>query len=193
MLEQLKNLDKKLFLIINNHHNSYLDPIMYWASDKLFWIPFYLLIAILLIRDNKRNALLIFLCIAVLITLTDQVSSNLIRDWAQRPRPSHEPSLTGLIHLSNAGAGGHYGFVSSHAANAFALFTFLSLILSKKFRWLKYVLFFWALLIGYSRIYNGVHYPGDVLGGALLGALFGWLISQIYFLAFKKLKWFSSM
>ena len=97
-----------------------------------------------------------------------------------RLRPSHEPALEGLIHLSKAGAGGMYGFVSSHAANAFGLATFLGFVLDKRFKWLKYWLFLWAALVSYSRVYNGVHYPGDVIVAACIGALIGWIISKLY-------------
>lgn len=85
-----------------------------------------------------------------------------------------------MVHLSKAGSGGMYGFVSGHATNSFALFIFLTLILNKKFNWLKYILCFWALLISYSRIYVGVHYPGDVICGALLGSLVGFGVAKLY-------------
>jgi undecaprenyl-diphosphatase len=107
-----------------------------------------------------------------------------------RLRPSHEPVLQGLIHLSKAGAGGRYGFVSSHATNAFALLTFLFFALPKNFNWLKWILVFWAILVSYSRIYNGVHYPLDVIAAAILGILLGLLLFKIYsrFLFYKSIK-----
>lgn len=101
-----------------------------------------------------------------------------------RLRPSHEPSLVPFIHLSKAGPGGMYGFVSSHSANAFGLLTFLFLLLPSKYKWLKFILLFWAILVSYSRIYNVVHYPSDVIGGAIVGILSGlttWAIFKIIF------------
>jgi len=181
MIEKIKSLDTQLFLFINEKHNAFFDVVMYWASDRLFWIPFYLLIAFLLVKHYRKQSILIFISIAILITLSDQISSHLIKNSVQRLRPSHEPTLQGLIHLSQAGAGGTYGFISSHAANAFALTTFLFFILQNKFNWLKSILIFWALLISYSRIYNGVHYPLDVLVAIILGIVLGWLISKLYF------------
>lgn len=181
MLESLKLADKKLFLFLNSRHSSFFDPVMYWISDRFIWIPFYLLIALLIIRHYKKVGWIIMLFVGILITMTDQLSSSVIRPLVERPRPSHEPSLQGLVHLSQAGGGGAYGFVSSHAANSFALCTFLCLILPRPWRPLKFILLFWALIICYSRIYNGVHYPGDVLGGALLGILLGWIMSRFYF------------
>jgi undecaprenyl-diphosphatase len=97
-----------------------------------------------------------------------------------RLRPSHEPDLVGMVHLSKAGAGGMYGFVSFHAANAFGFATFLNYTLDKRFKLLKYWLFIWAVLVSYSRIYNGVHYPGDVLVAVFLGMIIGWGMSNLY-------------
>lgn len=187
MIEQLNEWDTQLFLYLNGKHNPFFDPIMYWASDKLFWVPFYLCIAILLVWVYKKQSIPIFLSIGVLITLADQIASHLIKQTVRRLRPSHEPSLQGLIHLSKAGPGGQYGFVSSHAANAFALAAFLFFILPKKFNWLKWVLVFWALLVSYSRIYNGVHYPADVIVASLIGIALGYLISRLYFFYTKQM------
>ena len=128
----------------------------------------------------RKKSILVLLHIAALIATSDQISSDLIKNTVKRLRPSHEASLQGLIHLSKAGAGGQYGFISSHASNAFALFMFLSLILPRSYRPLKYTLFFWASLVAYSRIYNGVHYPGDVVVAALFGSLLAWLFSSLY-------------
>ncbi|MDM8176209.1 phosphatase PAP2 family protein [Olivibacter sp. 47] len=109
-----------------------------------------------------------------------------MKNLVKRFRPSHEPTLAGLVHLSEAGPGGKYGFVSSHSANAFGLVTFLFFLLPAKYNWLKIILLFWALLVSYSRIYNGVHYPFDILGGALVGVLSGSLVWIIFRAIFKK-------
>lgn len=179
MLEKLNDLDTQLFLLINGEHNSFFDPIMYWTSDKLFWVPFYAFLLYIIIREYKKKSVYIVLCIAFLITICDQTASHLIKNVVKRLRPSHEPSLENLVHLSKAGSGGQYGFISSHSANAFGLATFLIILLPKKYNWLKCVLTFWALLIAYSRIYNGVHYPGDVIVAGLLGILYGYLTNII--------------
>jgi len=180
MIEYLNSLDTQLFLYLNGLHNSFFDPIMYWFSHKLIWIPMYLLIAFFILKKYKMQGVVMLIFIGVLIALCDQTASNLIKNTVQRLRPSHEPTLAGLIHLSKAGAGGLYGFVSSHAANAFGLATFLGFVLDNRFKILKYWLFTWAILVSYSRIYNGVHYPGDVIVAGLIGALLGWAMAVLY-------------
>ncbi len=181
MIDKLKEWDTNLFLYLNSRHNNFFDIIMYWASDKLFWLPFYLFLAIIVVRQFRKKSILIFIFIAALITVSDQLASNFLKNTVKRLRPSHEEALQGFIHLSKAGAGGPYGFISSHACNSFALFAFLSFLLPASFRPLKYILFFWASLVSYSRVYNGVHYPGDVIVAAVLGSLLGWLFARIYF------------
>ncbi len=181
MFEKLKEWDTTLFLYLNGKHNSFFDVVMYWASDKLFWLPFYVFLLVIVIMYFKKRSWLVLLHIAALITASDQLASDVIKKSVKRLRPSHEMSLQNLIHLSKAGPGGNYGFISSHATNSFALFVFLSLVLPKTYTPLKYVLFFWASLVAYSRIYNGVHYPSDVLVGAFLGSLLAWLFGKLYF------------
>ena len=179
-MEYLNSLDTQLFLFLNGQHNTFFDPIMYWLSDRLFWLPMYLLIVFLILRHYKMQGVVILLFVGVVIALCDQTASHLIKNLVLRLRPSHEPTLEGLIHLSKAGPGGMYGFVSSHAANVFGLATFLYFILDERFRILKYWLFVWAVLVSYSRIYNGVHYPGDVLVAAFIGVIIGWVVAKLY-------------
>ena len=185
MINQLKAFDTTLFLYLNGKHHALLDPIMYYASNKLFWLPFYLVLVYLIIPIFKKRSIFVLLAIGLLILITDQTASHLLKNTVQRLRPSHEPALMGQIYLNNGGPGGQYGFVSSHAANAFALATFLALLLPKRFHFLKYILFFWAILVAYSRIYNGVHYPGDVLVAAVLGGAFGWIMNKGILLLFQ--------
>ncbi|MFV8339508.1 phosphatase PAP2 family protein [Flavobacterium sp. LB3P21] len=179
MLEQIKRLDTELFLFLNSKHSAFFDPIMYWASHKWFWLPFYLFIIIIIIREYKKKSIYVLSAIGILITICDQTASNLIKGTVKRLRPSHEPALQKLIHLSEAGKGGQYGFISSHSANAFGLATFLILLLPKKYNWLKTALLFWAILVAYSRIYNGVHYPADVIVAMFLGIGYGFLVKYV--------------
>lgn len=181
MLDELKNIDADLFIFINSHHNNFFDFIMYWASDKLIWIPFYIALALILLKHYNKQFFFMIFFIGILIATSDQLSV-LIKDFVQRLRPSHEPALQNMVHLVRNYSGGDFGFVSSHAANSFALITFLHLVCDEKMRWLKFVMVPWAVLVSYSRVYLGVHYPLDVLAGWFLGILLGILIYYFYLL-----------
>lgn len=192
MLQQLIEIDQSLFLRLNELHHPFFDPIMWWISDMLFWVPFYAFLMYLLIKKETAKwknfdwkiIAFIVVSIALSITIADQVASGFCKPFFERLRPSHEPVLDGLVHLlkdpnGHIYKGGQFGFISSHAANSFALAIFL-LQLFKPLKW-RYWLVFWAIVVSYSRIYLGVHYPGDILGGALVGLFAGWTGSKVYF------------
>lgn len=179
-LRTINSFDIRLFLIINRHHSCIIDPVMYLASDKFFWLPFYALLIYLLFRVIGKDCWKALVAIAFMITASDQISSDLIKNSIKRLRPSHETTLIPYIHLSKAGPGGLYGFISSHAANSAALTVFLIMLLSKHYWRLKFILPIWSLLVSYSRLYNGVHYPFDVLIGLYLGSLLGVLFYFIF-------------
>lgn len=177
MLDRLINLDTKLFLFLNGIHSSGADRFMWLVSGKYTWIPLYLLILVLLIIRYRKLSLVIIPVIIMLITISDQVSSGLFKVIFERLRPCHEPGLSCLVHLVNGYCGGSFGFVSSHAANAAALATFTSMLFKRRiYSWL---IFTWAAMVSYSRIYLGVHYPGDVICGFLLGMILGWVIMKV--------------
>ena len=180
MLDKILELDTDVFLLLNGLHNPFFDFVMYWLSDKFIWIPFYAFIIYILFREYKKRAGYILIAITILITICDQIASGFLKPFFKRLRPSHEESLKAVIHLSEAGPGGKYGFVSSHAANVFGLAVFLMLLLPSKYNALKIVLLFWAILVSYSRIYNGVHYPLDIIGGIIVGTLSGFLVNYLY-------------
>ncbi len=186
MLERIITLDTNLFLWLNGFHSEGWDKIMWFVSGKIEWIPLYVAILAYIIYRYRWNSIAIILAIVLLITLADQVSSNLIKDNVKRLRPSHVDALKNSIHILNEYRGGPYGFVSSHAANSFALAIFLTLLFRNK--WFSAFLISWAMVVSYSRIYLGVHYPGDILGGALLGAATGWLVYYLLKVVQKKLE-----
>jgi undecaprenyl-diphosphatase len=134
---------------------------------------------IYIIYRYRKTCWLPLLGIALVILLSDQVASGLIKPLAERLRPSHEPTLSGMVHIVNDYTGGKYGFVSSHASNMFGLAFFMLFLVRRK--WFSITIIIWASLISYSRIYLGVHYPGDVIGGAIVGSMSAvlayWLVS----------------
>ncbi|MCB2220917.1 MAG: phosphatase PAP2 family protein [Bacteroidetes bacterium] len=175
MIEKLKYWDTELFLFLNGKHNDFWDFVMYWISHKLVWVPVYLFLVYLIIRLYKKNALWVILCVFAVVGISDFISVNLFKNVFERLRPCHEPSLLEIVHLVKNKCGGSFGFYSSHASNHFALSTVLILFLRKNAHvfWLL-LLGGWAAVVSYSRIYLGVHYPGDVLAGAMAGVLIGW-------------------
>ena len=178
MLDKLLHLDRSLFLLINGAFTWWLDPVMKGLSASYTWIPLYILLLFLLFKNLHWKSALVAVGAALLcFWLTDRTSVMLFKDVFCRLRPSHEPTLEGMVHLLED-RGGLYGFVSSHAANLFGIATVSSLIIRK--RWLNWLLFGLVSLVGYSRIYVGKHYPLDVLCGALLGVLIGWLIFKLF-------------
>jgi len=133
------------------------------------WIPFYIAVIYQIVKLKGKEAIWLILSIICCIILADQISSGFLKDFIHRLRPSHEKSLESIIHLVKGYKGGNYGFASSHAANTFGLALISSLIFKNKIFTIS--VFFWAVLTAYSRIYLGVHYPGDVLGGIIVGTL----------------------
>ncbi len=178
MIEYLNKIDIQLFLFLNGMHNDFLDFVMYWLSNKFIWIPLYLFLLYLIFKNNKKFFIVIFSFIILLIFLSDFGSVHLFKELVQRPRPCH--ALGNLVHTLDGHCGGSYGFVSSHAANTFAIAAYVSLILRPYYNIFKYILFLWAFAVSYSRIYLGVHYPGDVLCGGIYGIIVGLFVFWLF-------------
>lgn len=169
MIEYLTELDKDIFIYLNGFHTPFLDSVMLLVSEKLVWLPLYLYMMYLIFRDHGKEGWLALIGITLTIVIADQVASSFMKPYFARLRPSHEPSLQSLIHVVGY-KGKKFGFASSHAANTFGAATFLFLLFRKTKKWIA-ILFAWAALVTYSRIYLGVHYPGDIFVGSIVGVL----------------------
>ncbi len=179
-----EQLDQQVFLFLNSLNSPFWDKVMYTISQIVVWVPLYLAIILYLGFRYKKKLLVIFLFMILAVTFTDQ-TALLIKNTVERLRPCHEPSLEGLVHLVKGRCGGKFGFVSSHAANSFNV-ALLSLMFIRR-RWYSISIIIWAALVGYSRIYLGVHYPGDVLCGSILGAFTGWGVYRLFDLTDKNI------
>lgn len=179
-LQTLTSIDTDLFLFFNGMHNTFFDYFMYVYSGKLVWIPMYAAILYVIARNFSWKTTL-FCVVAVVLTITfaDQVCSTLIRPYVGRLRPSNlESPISEMVHIVNNHRGGRYGFPSCHAANTFALAFFVFFLFRK--RWLTAFMMTWAAVTCYSRVYLGVHYPGDLLVGSVVGLAGAWLMYRLF-------------
>lgn len=178
-IQQLIEYDKNAFLALNGSDSVFWDGFMWVYTNTLVWIPLALVLLYVIYRNNRvKEALFITLMVAVVVIICDRVSSGLFKPVFKRFRPAQDPELMYFVDIINGYRGGKYGFISSHAANTFGLFTFTSLLFRK--REYTYAFLIWAIISCYSRIYLGVHYLGDVICGAFLGVAIGSLIYLLY-------------
>ncbi|MBQ8442269.1 MAG: phosphatase PAP2 family protein [Bacteroides sp.] len=173
------DFDQQLLLDINGSNSLFWDGFMWTATNMLTWMPLAVVLLYVIFKNNKvKEALLIIGMLALVILLTDQISSGFCKPFFARFRPTQDPELMYQIDIVNGYRGGMYGFVSSHAANTFGIAIFISLIVRS---WsLGITLIVWACLNAYSRMYLGVHYPGDIFFGTLLGLSAGVLVYMLY-------------
>jgi len=175
MLEFLNHIDTQVFLFLNGLNSPFFDQVMFYISYKFSWIPLYVFLTVLIFKKYGFRGFWVMLFAVLLVTLSDQIS-DFMKDNLFRPRPCHEPDLRGMVHIVRGHCGGQFGFVSSHAANSFALATFIIYFLKNPYRFVVPLMLSFAILKAYSRVYLGVHYPGDIIFGALLGILIGWFV-----------------
>ncbi|RZJ48434.1 MAG: phosphatase PAP2 family protein [Chryseobacterium sp.] len=175
-MEEIILEDKKAFLYLNNLGDTPFDQFWILISGTFIWIPLYIIFCYFLYKNFKLKSLLyILLFVAIGVTISDQLAS-IFKYGVARSRPCHDPSLQSYMRAVKCG--GQFGFYSAHASNTFFLASYLSFLLKDKLKWFPYVIFVWAVIVAYSRIYLGVHFPIDILVGAFVGILLGAVFSM---------------
>lgn len=176
-MNELISLDQQLLLFLNGLGSSTFDPFWLLVTGKWFWIPFYVILLYLIYKAIPRRKLIfVLIFIAIGIAISDQLAS-VFKHGIERLRPCHDPLIMEKMRMIICG--GKYGFYSAHASSSFFLVSFLTILIGKNYKYLPYVLVVWACIVSYSRIYVGVHYPGDVAFGAAVGFLLGGVIANL--------------
>jgi undecaprenyl-diphosphatase len=188
MLEQELDYERNTFLMLNGGHSPFEDQFYWLFSGKIVWIPVVLVFIAVLFYKNKnhwKEAALILLAIVLLVTLCDQFVSGFCKPFFHRFRPTHHPEFMNDVQTVFNYRGGKYGFISGHAANGFGFLTFTALIF--RYKIYTFAVFLWAAITAYSRIYLGVHFISDIVGGMFAGVFIGWIMYRLYILSYNKL------
>lgn len=192
MFDWLIRLDKTLLLALNDFHNETFDFIMYWASHKFTWIPFYAFLVFLIYRVKGIKGALYSIIIVGSTIVGGESIAQITKKTIQRIRPCNDPEIGSLVHTVMDGCKESFSFVSAHALNSFSLAIIIIFILRKDFIWITPLMICWAILHSYTRIYLGVHYPGDIICGGIVGVLVGKCFSYVYTHLKTKISFFAN-
>jgi undecaprenyl-diphosphatase len=179
-MEEIIQFDKQLLLMVNGSDSLFLDYLILTLTNALTWIPLYasLLYVVIKTNLNVREVFLILLAAGLCVLLAGTVDDEIVKPLVARWRPTHDPQIGSLVDVVNGYRGGNYGFFSAHAANTFSLAVFFSFLMRQ--RLLTIFLVGWSLINCYTRLYLGVHYPGDITVGLLWGGFVGWFVYWLY-------------
>lgn len=169
-LDALLRYDGQLFLSLNGHHTPWWDTAMLFFTRKESWLPLYLVLIWLMVRNFGSRSWYILVFLLIGLVVSDQ-GTGIIKEIVERQRPGYDPAISPLTHIVLR-KGGEFGFPSSHASNAFFVVAFTGFLFRNRFTLMALLL--WALLVSYSRIYVGAHFPLDLAGGWIIGLLTGW-------------------
>lgn len=179
MVEKILLYERDAFFALNGSDWAFLDRFMWIFTGKAIWLPLAALILLVLIyKKNWRESILILLAIVLVVTLCDQFASHICKPYFTRFRPTHHPDFMDQVKVVFGYRGGRYGFISSHAANAFGFATLMALIMRN--RLFAGTIFLWAILTAYTRVYLGVHFISDIVPGAIAGIFFGYIVYKLY-------------
>ena len=185
MIEKFKYWDEQLFLYLNSQHMDWLDPIMNMLTEKLFWVPLYAFFLFLIIKHFKKGSIWIVAGVGLAILIADQSTSGFMKPFFERLRPCRQEGVMEFARMVDDYCG-RYGYFSAHAASSTALAIYIGLILKDVYRKIIYFMIGWAIVVSYSRIYLGVHYPGDVITGIFIGIFFGWIFYKLQHFLIRK-------
>ncbi len=186
MWEELVQLDKELFLFLNSQGSPNWDGFWMFITNKFSAIPLYAFLLFLSYKTlGLKKTLLLLVAVSLLITVTNGLA-DFFKYGIQRLRPCYDNEISDLTRLVKGYCGGKFSYFSAHAGNSFAVAFFFTFLLRSKYRYIGALLVLWAILVAYSRIYIGVHFPLDVLTGAVVGLIFSWLFAKLYIFAVHK-------
>ncbi|MBP3850240.1 MAG: phosphatase PAP2 family protein [Prevotella sp.] len=183
-MEELIHFDKQLLLALNGSDSVFLDYVIMTLTNARTWIPLYLALFYVVLKTNRglREVLLVLASAGLCVLLAGTIDDTIVKPLVARWRPTHDPEIGALVDVVNGYRGGNYGFFSAHAANTFSIALFFSLLMRR--RLLVIALVCYSLVNCWTRLYLGVHYPGDITVGLLWGALVGWSVYRFFYCRF---------